>query len=203
MNTSLQNGPFSKTVTAYRRLATLFLLMVLAGFWPAARADTEAAWQALREGAVLLVRHTLAPGTGDPGNFRLDDCSTQRNLNETGRQQARDWGARMRQRGIDVGAVWSSQWCRTLETARLMDLRPVQGRPEFNSFFQDFSQREERTARARAQIAGWKGPGVLVVVSHQVNISALTGSGTRSGEGVVVRATDDGALEVLGRIPPP
>ena len=178
-------------------------LLALVCFVPVtARAQNDGDWQALQDGTILLMRHALAPGTGDPSTFVLDDCATQRNLDERGREQARQWGESIRARGVAVGAVWSSQWCRTLETARLMAVGEVQGKPVFNSFFQDFSEREQRTREAAAALASWQGPGVLVVVSHQVNISALTGKPTRSGEGVIVRWQGQ-ALEVLGRLPAP
>lgn len=161
-----------------------------------------AAWTALREGAILLVRHALAPGIGDPPEFRIGDCTTQRNLDDTGREQARALGERLRTQGVRVGQVWASQWCRTLETARLMALAPVVEAPAFNSFFRDRDERAARTARARAALADWRGPGALVVVTHQVNITALVGGGVSSGEAIVVRV-QDGALQEIGRLPPP
>ncbi|HIK16487.1 MAG TPA: histidine phosphatase family protein [Leptolyngbyaceae cyanobacterium M33_DOE_097] len=80
-------------------------------------------------GYVAVMRHAIAPGTGDPGNFRLGDCQTQRNLSETGRQQARRLGQLLRDRQVPVTRVLSSQWCRCLETARLLDLGQVEPFP--------------------------------------------------------------------------
>jgi len=80
----------------------------------------EPVWDALRTpGAVVVLRHSYAPGAFDPPDARLDDCSTQRNLDDTGRAQARRIGEAFRQQGIAVGAVWSSLRCRCLDTARL------------------------------------------------------------------------------------
>lgn len=166
-----------------------------------ARADT-ALWEALRSGeAVALIRHALAPGTGDPGNFTLGDCRTQRNLNDVGREQAARIGDLFRQNGIETAAVLTSQWCRCRETAELMDIGAVEDAPFLNSFFRDYANRAPRTAALRAWMAARTpedGPAVLV--THQVNISAYTDSFARSGEIVVVRVMEDGSAEVLGSI---
>lgn len=155
-------------------------------------------WAALEQpGALAIMRHALAPGTGDPENLTIGDCATQRNLDDRGRAQARAIGQAFRDRGITFDAVFSSQWCRTRETAELMSLAPVVEAPALNSFFRDPSMRDSQTAGVRALIAA--NPGRLMLVTHQVNISALTGRGTRSGEVLVIRQTDAG-IEVLGSI---
>lgn len=192
---------------ASRRHCLAWLLLAASARLPAAgtRATGEdtAPWSALRDGAVLLLRHAQAPGVGDPPQFRLGDCTTQRNLDERGRAQARRIGEALRRRAVAVGAVWASPWCRTRETAELLALGPVKDEPAFGSLFGDRRGAEaEQTARARALLEAWRGPGVLVVVTHQVNISALVGRGAVSGEGVVL-ARRDGALAVAGSLPAP
>lgn len=173
------------------------LVLILGLLWPGILAAND--WAALAEpGAFVLMRHAQAPGTGDPAGFVVDDCATQRNLDAAGRAQARAIGAALRERGIGFAAVLTSQWCRCRETAELLDLGPVEEAPAFNSFFADFDAREARTAAARDVLAA-RGNERLLVVTHQVNISALTGRGTRSGEALVVRRAGDG-LEVLGRL---
>lgn len=163
----------------------------------------EASWKDLVEpGAMVLFRHANAPGTGDPAGFVLDDCATQRNLDERGIAQARAIGAAFRQRGIAVGQVLSSQWCRARDTAELAFPGQVRIEPAFNSFFSNWAAEPVATAEARRVLSSWKGAGVLVVVTHQVNITALTGVVPSSGEGVVV-GMRNGALTVLGRLPPP
>ena len=152
---------------------------------------TEAlAWQALRQGGMVIFRHANAPGVGDPQGMELGDCSTQRNLDEVGRQQASQLGERLRQQKIRVAQVLSSQWCRTLETAKLMALGPVQGEAVFNPFFGDRTSEPAQTAAAQKLLHNWqsknKGRGSLVVVTHQVNITAMTGLTPASGEGVVL-----------------
>lgn len=160
-------------------------------------------WDLLRQdGAIVLFRHANAPGTGDPPGFRLDDCATQRNLDARGRAEARAIGEAFRLRGVTVGRVLSSQWCRARETAELAFPGLVREEPAFNSFFSDRAAEPEMTARAGAILAAWTGRGVLVVVTHQVNITALTGVVPRSGEGVIVRDEAAG-LGVIGRLPPP
>lgn len=166
----------------------------------AAIADDDA-WRTLHGGAIVLLRHATAPGVGDPQGFRLGDCRTQRNLDAKGRAEATRIGDAFRARGITVDAVLSSQWCRTHETAELAFPGRTKAEPAFNSFFDDAANDATQTAAARALLLGWKGPGVLVVVSHQVNITALTGLYPGSGEGIVV-ARDGGALKVVGRIDP-
>lgn len=167
----------------------------------AADAGDALAWDALRAGAIVLFRHANAPGVGDPQAFRLGDCSTQRNLDAAGRAQARRIGERLRAQGVTVGKVLASQWCRTLETAELAFPGRVTAEAAFNSFFQDRDNAARQTAQARRLLLPWSGPGALVVVTHQVNISALTDSFTASGEGIVLRPLGQ-QLKIVGRIQP-
>jgi Histidine phosphatase superfamily (branch 1) len=132
------------------RIALLLLLL----FASPARADDWAAARA--DGAILLMRHAIAPGTGDPSGFDLGDCATQRSLSDEGRAQARDTGAAIREAGIAVTHVLTSQWCRCRDTARLLNLGPVQDWPSLNSFFEVRSTAAAQTAetlacRARAR----------------------------------------------------
>jgi phosphohistidine phosphatase SixA len=165
-------------------------------------AADDAAWDQLKSSGVVLFRHANAPGVGDPAGFVIDDCGTQRNLDDRGREQARAIGKAFRTRGIEVAAVLTSQWCRARETAELAFPGQVKEEPAFNSFFGDRSSEPAQTAEARRILLEWAGPGVLVVVSHQVNISALTGEFTGSGEGIVLRR-ESGELSIAGRIRTP
>lgn len=164
-------------------------------------ADEQAAWTALREGAILVLRHANAPGGGDPAGIKLGDCSTQRNLDASGREQAARIGERLRQQRVAIGAVWASQWCRTRETAELLKGGAVREATQFNSFFGDRESEPAQTAAARQSLLAWRGPGALVIVTHQVNITALTGVFPASGEGVVLRPRG-AQLDVVGRLPP-
>jgi phosphohistidine phosphatase SixA len=143
------------------------------------------------------MRHALAPGGGDPAGFDVDDCATQRNLDDRGRAQAEAIGAALRARGHTFDTVLTSQWCRCRDTATLMNVGPVTEEPALNSFFQDRSTRDAQTATARALVQNASGP--MMMVTHQVNITALTGVFPASGEIVVIRATPKG-IEVLGQI---
>jgi phosphohistidine phosphatase SixA len=186
----------SQTKTTFHWWALLLLAVFTSS--PSHAADD---WSALQPGRIVLFRHANAPGVGDPVGFKLNDCRTQRNLNATGRAQARRIGVAFRQRRVVVGAVMTSQWCRTRETASLAFPGQVQDEPAFNSFFEDRNLEPQQTAAALGVLSAWVGPGVLVVVTHQVNIAALTGVSPASGEGVVVRVVG-GQLEALGRIVP-
>lgn len=151
-------------------------------------------------GQVLLLRHALAPGTGDPDRFRIGDCSSQRNLSEAGLVQARATGGWLRDRGVKRARVYSSQWCRCLETARLLDLGPVEELPGLNSFYERPQDREPNLAAVRAFLASQPLNGeLLVMVTHQVTISALTGEFADSGHGVLMSLGDAGTRKV-GRL---
>ncbi len=164
-----------------------------------------ASWAALKSlGSIVLFRHALAPGGGDPPGFKADDCSTQRNLSEEGRVQAQRIGKELQGRGIKVQAVWHSAWCRTRDTAQIAfpDLREptLRAEPAFNSFFGDRSTEPAQTAAARKLLLAWRGPGTLVVVTHQVNITQLTDIFPQSGEGVVLQRQGN-KLILKGRLP--
>ena len=181
------------------RRASLALLLVISAQSTPARAEADL-WPELRKGGgIVLFRHALAPGTGDPAGFVLDDCSTQRNLDARGRADAKQIGATFRDKAIPVDKVLTSQWCRCEETARLAFPGQVEDAPAFNSFFQNRSGKAAQTEEALKQLKAWSGPGTLVVVTHQVNITALTGVFPASGEGIVV-AMKNGVLTVVGRL---
>lgn len=159
----------------------------------------ERVWDHLENGGIVLFRHALAPGTGDPADFKLGDCTTQRNLNDWGRSDARAIGRAFRDRGIEVGGVLTSQWCRCIETAELAFPGLVSEEPVFNSFFQDRRAGPLQTRSAEKLLNDWAGNGALVIITHQVNITALTGIFPQSGEGIVVQPVG-GTLEVIGRL---
>lgn len=181
--------------------ASSILMLVLVAVAPA-RADADF-WAAAREeGTHLVMRHARAPGTGDPPGFRLDDCATQRNLDDRGREQARRTGAAIVQAGVAVEVVLTSAWCRARETAERLELGAVEVEPALNSFFADRSRAAAATAalkRRLAELGGRK----AVLVTHQVNVTALTGVFPASGEILVVRLAPDGeTVEVRGRLAP-
>jgi broad specificity phosphatase PhoE len=166
----------------------------------AADLGAEELWERLRRGGhVVLVRHAAAPGNYDPPGFRLDDCSTQRNLSEAGREQARRLGQVVRERGVQIGGVRSSRWCRARDTAALA-FGSYEPWPELDSFVgRDRSDLPRRTARIRDAIAAWSGPGTLVLVSHQFVITDVVGRPVGEGEMIVVEPRR-GGLAVLGAL---
>ena len=149
---------------------------------------------------MVLLRHAIAPGFGDPENFQVEDCTTQRNLSEDGRQQARSIGNAFRQNGITQAQVFSSQWCRCLDTAELLNLDEVQSLPLLNSFFQNHQRREPQTEALRQWLLQQPVTTPLILVTHQVNITALTGVTPASGEMVVITIEPSGKLVVLGNL---
>ena len=183
-----------------RGLAAL-LLSFLAAFPAAAEPSAEAAWAAFaRPGTVALMRHAYAPGTGDPQGFRLDDCKTQRNLNDEGRAQAKATGDTIRRRGIRVDRVLSSPWCRCKETAALLKFGPVEEQPFLQSVHAAPDQEGPRTRALKAFIAGLPKDKKVFIVTHQFNIRALVGRPTDSGAMVIVEPTADGGVNYLGSI---
>lgn len=186
-----------------RGTTALFMMMcslAMLALPATARASAEG-WEAMRRpGAIALMRHAYAPGTGDPDNFTLGDCATQRNLNDAGRDQARRIGEAFRRNGIAIDRVLTSQWCRSAETAELLGLGDPEPLPSLNSFFDARQRRSEQTAATIAFLRSQPEDQRMVLVTHQVNITALTGRGTASGEFVVVDLTASGEVEVLGEI---
>jgi len=186
-----------------RRCFLLAVSAVAAGARRAVAADGAAAWRILAAGgcAVVLRHAQTEPGVGDPPGFRLGDCATQRNLSEAGRAAAQRFGAEFARRRIDVDAVLSSRWCRCLETAVLAF--PRHGVREFaplDSFFADRRTGAAQTASLRRFLAVQPADRLALLVTHMVNIAALTGESAAAGEALLVR-TGAGAGTVLGRLP--
>jgi phosphohistidine phosphatase SixA len=184
-----------------RALVVAALVLVAGGASVQSHASADPAWTALRAGGhVLIVRHAqTVPGVGDPPGFRLGDCDTQRNLSDAGREQARRLGERLREGGVTVGDVLSSRWCRCLDTARLAFGRVVPY-PPLDSFFGGRATEPAQTADVRERVRAFKGPGTLVLVTHQVNISALTGGYPAMGEGFVLAPGGAAGFTPVGRI---
>jgi broad specificity phosphatase PhoE len=153
-----------------------------------AAAASPLALRAQTGATVLLLRHAQTePGIGDPPGFVLDRCPTQRNLSDAGRAQARKLGAALRARGLTPQRVRSSRWCRCLDTARLA-FGSVEPWAALDSFFADRTRADTQTAELRRTLAALPGGRVEAWVTHQVNISALTGSGAAMGEVLLLRA---------------
>jgi phosphohistidine phosphatase SixA len=146
---------------------------------------------------ILLMRHADAPGIGDPPNYSLGDCSTQRNLGEAGKQQAKQIGHWLRAQGIESAQVYSSPWCRCIDTARLLNFGAVTVEPSLGSFFGEAEKSNEQTAQLKKFISDAllkKGNSALVLVTHQVNITAYIGKSVGSGDMVLARVDRQGKV---------
>ena len=144
---------------------------------------------------ILLMRHADAPGFSDPAGHRLDQCSTQRNLGEFGKKQAERTGQWLSQQGIESAKVFSSPWCRCIDTATLLKKGPVTIDPALGSFFENMSQANQKTEALRQLVQKSlkqfpKTP--IIMVSHHVNIEAFTGVVLGSGDMVLVKIDPNG-----------
>lgn len=185
-----------------RRAVLAGLLALPAGAGGRAASAESDSWAALRRpGSFALIRHALAPGTDDPPGFRPDDCATQRNLSAEGRAQAARIGELFRVNGIAAADVYSSQWCRCLETASLMRLGETRQQPLLNSFFQDRAREAGQIEALRQWIGQLDLARPAVFVTHQVVVTALSQIFPGSGEIVVMQRAPDGRLSVQGRLP--
>lgn len=191
-----------KKLIAFLIFSLIFTLSPQTSF-----ANELAIWDKLQgtapKGYVLLLRHSLAPGAGDPQNFDLRDCSTQRNLSALGRQDAKDVGTWLERRQIKIARVESSRWCRAKETATLLNLGKVRLNRNLDSLFQEADAlNHPQTIKVRKQIVDHRNKtGILILVGHFVNIAAITNVGVDSGEGVLVRADGKGSIKVVGSTP--
>ena len=183
-----------------------FIIVFLSGLCTVAMADVDSDRAEIIEnmlagGHILMIRHALAPGTGDPANFEIGDCSTQRNLDDRGRDQARAIGDWLRSKGITSARVYSSQWCRCLETAKLLQMGTVEELPALNSFYELTENREPNLKALREFIAKQPPDGKLIImVSHLVTISAIADEAVSSGEGVLMKISPTELYEVMGRL---
>ena len=133
---------------------------------------------------VLFLRHALAPGFGDPAVFSIDDCHTQRNLSQAGRDQSRRIGDYLRDEGLDIRVILSSRWCRCVETAAQMGIGPFTTHDGLNSFFDGHVDRAETLALLRQhldKLAASPTGGLSLMVTHQVVITGITGIAPASG----------------------
>ena len=138
-------------------------------------------------GKLIFIRHAYAPGSGDPNNFNLNDCSTQRNLNNQGREQAKYIGKFFLENKIKIDKVLSSEWCRCKDTAKYA-FGNFKEFPALNSTFSPpFDKNEKRQIKELKDfVKNWNGKGKnLVLVTHYVVILAMTGETSSSGELIV------------------
>ncbi|MGY6707233.1 MAG: histidine phosphatase family protein [Rhizobiaceae bacterium] len=162
---------------------------------------TEAGWALLRNGGqTVLLNHANAPGSGDPANFDIENCRTQRNLSERGRHQARRIGALLAARSAPFGEVYASRYCRTVDTANLVFGESAY---ELLDALDLATGDEERDAEAFQTvfelISDYSGSGNMFMVTHPENVSEWAGVRSREGEAVIVAPEGEG-LRVIGRV---
>jgi len=186
--------------SAGRRRLLLAAAALPALAMPAARAQAaDAAFESLlRRGGVFALRHALAPGTFDPPGMRLDDCSTQRNLNDEGRVQARRIGAWLRERGLTPAQVRSSPWCRCMDTATLAFGSAEPWEALASPTGSAPAERSRRLAELRSALERQPAGRLEVWVTHMFVLSDLVGESTVPGEGLVLAAAN-GRVQVRGR----
>ncbi len=184
--------------------ALVILSLTLISVMPSVSAATDQAEIIDRlnaGGHILMIRHALAPGNGDPPNFKIGDCATQRNLDDIGRDQARSIGVWLRNNGVTSARVYSSQWCRCLETARLLNLGPVQELAALNSFYERTQDREPNLKALNDFISQQPVKGELIIlVTHFVTIAGIAGTGVSSGEGALLALHEEAPYTVVGRL---
>ncbi len=199
--------PLAVLLTAFAASLRRYRVLVLAAgciatLAPGVRAadldDAALLKRIAQGGVVLMMRHAqTVSGIGDPPDFKLSDCATQRNLDARGRDQARALGARLQDAGIRPTRVLSSAWCRCKDTAQLAFGTHVV-LPDLNNFFEDRSGAAAQTAALRTRLSRLASGDIEVWVTHQVNIQALAGVSPAMGETVVLAAGLP--VRVLGRL---
>jgi phosphohistidine phosphatase SixA len=146
---------------------------------------------------VLLMRHALAPGVGDPAGYTLQDCKTQRNLDSTGREQALRIGQWLKAQGVKDALVFSSAWCRCTHTADRLGFGTPVLEPALNSFFDDMRLGPQSNVRLQKFIANQlkiKNDKAIILVTHHVNIAEFMGENLGSGDMVLAKVTPQGKL---------
>ena len=155
---------------------------------------------------VLLMRHAIAPGIGDPAGYKLQDCKTQRNLDATGRAQAQKTGQWLKAQGVGNALVFSSAWCRCKETAENLAFGTPALEASLNSFFDDMRQGSQSNSNLQKFIGHQlktKGDKALVLVTHQVNITQFTGETVGSGDMVLAKVNAAGKMISFKTYPSP
>lgn len=144
---------------------------------------------------VILIRHADAPGYGDPVGYTIGQCSTQRNLGDYGKKQASAIGIWLSKQGIETAQIYSSPWCRCLDTAHLLNKGPVTTESSLGSFFDNMNLEKKQTKELESFIKSTltKHPQTpIILVTHHVNIEAYTGKVVSVGDIVLVKVDKDG-----------
>ena len=185
-------------------LKWLMLGVVMTGSFQASASELSESLK--KSDAVLLMRHALAPGIGDPAGYKLQDCKSQRNLDATGRAQAQKTGQWLKAQGVGNALVFTSAWCRCKETAENLAFGTPVLEPSLNSFFDDMRQGPQSNVNLQKFIVGQlksKGDKALILVTHHVNIAEFTGENVGSGDMVLAKVNSAGKLDSFKIYPNP
>ena len=177
------------------QLLFIVTFILFSGIAEASKAD----WQPAKDGGkIILIRHSIAPGGGDPSGFRIDDCKTQRNLSKEGINQSKKIGQLFKKNKIKIHKVLSSEWCRCKDTAKYA-FGKYQEFSALNSTFQSPYDKNSKSQlkELKNYIENWEGGGGnLILITHYVIITGLTNVAPSSGEIVII----DKSLNVLSTI---
>jgi phosphohistidine phosphatase SixA len=201
MDGTMPRIPVNSSIVRSVLLCLLCALLLASAIQPAAAQDTAPVWSLLRQpGYVVFMRHSEAPGYADPPNYNLEDCSTQRNLVDSGRTHARRTGEAFRRNGIVFQRVLTSPWCRCKETALLAMGREAEVFAPLSNLVGRSQRAPEQVAALKAYLATLAPDTRVLLVTHGIVIQALTGISPASGEMVIVRPDPSGNLTVAGRL---
>ena len=181
-----------------RILKTTLLIFKICLFGNISTADTISWPEVLDQPKfnVIFLRHALAPGYGDPVEFNINSCETQRNLNHEGRDQAISIGKRLKIEEVLFDKIYSSEWCRCIETATLLDIGEIIMFSGLNSFFQDHYNKEETLSKLMQKLEALADKNRILMVTHQVVISSVTGINVGSGGAVAYSTKDGSAIKI-------
>ena len=148
-------------------------------------------------GKLIFIRHAYAPGRGDPNNFDINYCNTQRNLNDNGKKQAKEIGNFFLKNKISIDKIYSSEWCRCKETS-LIAFKKFETKKFLNSFFSEkfAKNKDDQITDFKNFIKDWDGDQNLVFVTHFVVISEILNYPTSSGE-IVISNKDLKVIDTL------
>ena len=176
----------------------LFLLIIISLTISNQVLSEDKILESLKEGGkIIFIRHAYAPGGGDPQNFNINDCSTQRNLNDKGITQSKFIGEFFKTKKIKIDKVLSSDWCRCKDTAKFA-FNDFETFDALNSFFSaKFAKNEKKQIKdLKNYIKNWKSNKNLILVTHYVVISSILNIAVGSGEIVI----SDKNYEIIGSI---
>tara|TARA_Y100001970_G_scaffold264343_1_gene350846 strand:- start:5964 stop:6518 length:555 start_codon:yes stop_codon:yes gene_type:complete len=176
----------------------LILSFILSIIFPTSTFSNDKLISKLQSGGnIVFIRHALAPGSGDPENINLNDCSTQRNLSERGINQSKKIGEFFKQNNIPIDQVLSSEWCRCKDTAKFA-FKNFNTFPDLNSFYDEkfYKNKDKQIRNLKKFIKNWKSNKNLVLITHYVVILEMLDIGVSSGE----FAISDKNLNLIGSL---